>query len=183
MPIHNFTTTLLTLLITPFLSLLLPFPRSLPQQLASQSKVFVFIQRTDAHAKYSKSEVFHDAMNDLMAYLKEKNVAIAVDEFGGRNFAESATPLDTVFKIARDSDATSVLYFIIDRPVTKWIKITARCIDMNQKLLWKEEASNDLQHEWRGRTEEHRKTYARTARSSRRQGRTPSPCLYPTYPR
>jgi hypothetical protein len=126
------------------LSLTLSFSQEPPPQPASalQPKVFVFVQRTDAHAKYSKSEVFHDAKNDLLAFLKEKNVAIAVDEFGGRNFAESATPLDTVFKIARESDATSVLHFIIDRPKSKWIKITAQCFDLNQKQFWKEEASN-----------------------------------------
>jgi len=64
--------------------------------------VFVFIQRTDRHAKYSKPEVFNDVVNDMFTYLKGKNVAIAVDEFGGRNKAEGATPMDTVFNIATD---------------------------------------------------------------------------------
>ena len=109
---------------------------------ASQPKVFVFFQRTDAHAKYSKSEVFHEAMDNILAFLKEKNVAMAVDEFGGRSFAENATPVDTIFKIATDSGATSVLYIVVDRPASKWIKISADCMDMNQKSLWKEEASN-----------------------------------------
>jgi hypothetical protein len=113
-----------------------------PTTRTEQAKVFVFVQRTDRHGKYSKSEVFHDAMDDLLAYLKEKNVAIAVDEFGGRNYAESATPMETVFKIARDAKASSVLYVIVDRPVTKWIKITAKCYDMSEKQLWVEEASN-----------------------------------------
>jgi hypothetical protein len=109
---------------------------------APPARVFVFFQRTDAHGKYSKSEVFHAAMDDALAFLKEKNVAMAVDEFGGRSYAESATPLDTVFKIARDSGATSVLYIVVDRPVSKWVKITAQCMDLDQKPLWKEEASN-----------------------------------------
>jgi hypothetical protein len=119
------------------------WPQTNPSSPApEQAKVYIFVQRTDAHGKYSKSEVFHDAMNDLLAFLKEKNIAIAVDEFGGRNYAESATPKETVFKIARDAKANSVLYVVVDRPVTKWIKITAQCFDMNEKQLWTEEASN-----------------------------------------
>jgi hypothetical protein len=115
---------------------------SAPAADAEHAKVFVFVQRTDRHGKYSKSEVFHNATNDLLEYLKGKNVAIAVDEFGGRTFAESATPLETVFNIAREAKARSVLYVTVDRPKTKWIEITAQCYDMSGNPMWKEEASN-----------------------------------------
>ena len=108
----------------------------------AQQKVFVFVQRTDRHAKYSKPEVFHDALTDILDYLAAKNVAIAVDEFGGRNHAEGATPIDTVLTIGRDAKASRVLYFVVDRPVTKWIKISVQCLDMNGKQLWQDEASN-----------------------------------------
>jgi len=107
-----------------------------------EQKVFVFVQRTDRHAKYSSPEVFHNVLNDLLDYLKTKNVAIAVDEFGGRNHAEGATPLDTIFTIARDAKASSVMYVVVDRPLTKWLKITVQCFDMNRKPLWKEEVSS-----------------------------------------
>ena len=109
---------------------------------AEQQKVFVFVQRTDRHAKYSKPEVFHNVLSDLMEYLKTKNVAIAVDEFGGRSYAEGATPLDTIFTIAHDSKANSVMYVVVDRPMTKWLKITVQAFDMNRKELWKEEVSS-----------------------------------------
>ena len=109
---------------------------------ADQDKVFVFVQRTDRHAKYSSPEVFHDVLNDLLNYLKTKNVAIAIDEFGGRNHAEGATPLNTIFMIAHDSKASSVLYVVVDRPLTKWLKITVVCFDMNRKMLWQEEVSS-----------------------------------------
>ena len=116
-------------------------PASAPAA-ADQQKVFVFVQRTDRHAKYSSPEVFHNVLNDLLDYLKTKNVAIAVDEFGGRNHAEGATPLDTVFTIARDAKASSILYVVVDRPMTKWLKITVQCFDMERKQLWLEEASS-----------------------------------------
>jgi hypothetical protein len=109
---------------------------------AGQQKVFVFVQRTDRHAKYSKPEVFHGVLDDLMGYLKTKNVAIAVDEFGGRSYAEGATPLDTIFTIAHDSKANSVMYVVVDRPKTKWLKITVQTFDLNRKELWKEEVSS-----------------------------------------
>jgi hypothetical protein len=124
-----------------------PAPRNLSAATTSpatpaQQKVFVFVQRTDRHAKYSKPEVFHDALTDILDYLAAKNVVIAVDEFGGRNHAEGATPIDTIFDIARDAKANSVLYFVVDRPPTKWIKITAECFDISGKSLWQEEASS-----------------------------------------
>lgn len=116
-----------------------PAPAAVPGE---QRKVFVFVQRTDRHAKYSKPDVFQTVLNDLMEYLKTKNVAIAVDEFGGRNSAEGATPLDTIFTIAQDSKANSVMYVVVDRPVTKWLKISVQTFDMNRKELWKEEVSS-----------------------------------------
>jgi hypothetical protein len=119
-----------------------PPPSTTASASVDQQKVFVFVQRTDRHAKYSSPEVFHNVLNDLLEYLKTKNVAIAVDEFGGRNHAEGATPLDTIFNIARDAKATSVMYVVVDRPMTKWLKITAQCFDMNRKQLWQEEASS-----------------------------------------
>ena len=109
---------------------------------ADQARVFVFVQRSEQHAKRSSREVFENVLNDFLEYLKEKNVAIAVDEFGGRNHAESATPMETVFNIARDAQASSVLYVVVDRPVTKWLKMTVQCFDLSRKQLWQEEASN-----------------------------------------
>jgi hypothetical protein len=119
-----------------------PPPTTTASASADQQKVFVFVQRTDRHSKYSSPEVFHNVLNDLLDYLKTKNVAIAVDEFGGRNHAEGATPLDTIFTIARDAKASSVMYVEVDRPVTKWLKITVQCFDMNRKQLWQEEVSS-----------------------------------------
>jgi hypothetical protein len=104
--------------------------------------VFVFVQRTKAHVTYSKPEVFHSVVDDVFGYLTTKNVATAVDTFGGRRYSEDEMPLATVRKIARDSGADSLLYLVVDRPAMKWIRITAQCYDSEGKLLWSEEAAS-----------------------------------------
>jgi hypothetical protein len=105
-------------------------------------RVFVFFQRTESHVKRSTSAVFHEVLDDVQGYLKIKNVAMAVDEFGGKSDSEDVTPLSTVHNIARDAGANYLLYVEVDRPVTKWIKVRLRCYDMAGKTLWEEEASN-----------------------------------------
>jgi hypothetical protein len=99
------------------------------------------VQRTDDHFTRSSAEVFHEALSDLLKCLKTTNVAIAVDEFG-RDHAEAVVPLDTIFTIARDAKANSLLYVVVDRPLAKWLKITVQSFDMNREVLWKEEVSS-----------------------------------------
>lgn len=102
---------------------------------------FVFVQRTKAHINYSKSEVFHKVVDDVYSYLATKDVALAKDEFGGRTHAEDEMPISTVLNIARDANATYLLYLIVDRPITEWIKVTVRCYDLSGKQLWEESAA------------------------------------------
>jgi hypothetical protein len=102
---------------------------------------FFFVQRTKGHIKYSKSEVFHSVVDDVSSYLATKDVALAKDEFGGRTHAEDEMPISTVLHIARDANAAYVLYLIVDRPVTEWIKVTVRCYDLSGKQLWEESAT------------------------------------------
>jgi len=104
--------------------------------------VFVFVQRASSHVKYSKSDVFHDVLNDVLGYVKEKNVAMATDQFGGRSNSENEMPLATVQGIARDAGATYLLYALVERPITKWIKVSVRCYDMAGQKLWEEQAES-----------------------------------------
>jgi hypothetical protein len=113
-----------------------------PSSASGPQAVFVFVQRASSHAKYSKAEVFHAVLDDVMGYLKQKNVAMASDEFGNRTHSEDEMPLATVQGIARDSGATYLLYALVERPVTKWIKVTVRCYDMAGQQLWQEEAAS-----------------------------------------
>ena len=117
-----------------------------PQWTASTSSgephVFVFVQRAPSHVTRSNSKVFHEVVDDLLSYLKNKSVATAIDEFGGKSYSEDQTPLATVQNITRDTGANFLLYVEVERPVTKWIKVTLHCYDMGGKTLWEEEASS-----------------------------------------
>lgn len=104
--------------------------------------VFVFVQRAQSHVKYSKPDVFYDVLNDVLGYLKERNVAMATDQFGGRSNSENEMPLTTVQGIARDAGATYLLYALVERPITKWIKVSVRCYDMAGQKLWEEQAES-----------------------------------------
>ncbi len=107
-----------------------------------QQTVFVFLQRTSGHVKLSKPEVFQAVVEDVFAHLKSMNVSMASDEFGGRRYSEEEMPLEAVQKIARDSKADSMLYLVVDRPATKWIRVVAHCYDSSGQLLWSEEAAS-----------------------------------------
>jgi hypothetical protein len=104
--------------------------------------VFVFLQRTNRHVKYSKPEVFLAVVNDVFEHLKTKNVSMARDEFGDRRYSEEETSFATVQKIAANSNADSMLYLVVDRPIAKWIRVVAQCCDAKGKLLWSEEAAS-----------------------------------------
>jgi hypothetical protein len=125
---------------------LLPGIAALAQQASQEGPgpptAFFFVQRTKGHLKYSKSEVFLEVVDDVSAYLNKNRVALAKDEFGGRTHAEADMPLATVLDIARDSHATCLLYLIVDRPVTKWIKVTLRAYDLSGKQFWQEETAS-----------------------------------------
>ena len=110
--------------------------------LGAGPQVFVFVQRASSHVKFSKSEVFHNVLDDLTSYFKQKNVVMAVDQFGGRTNSEEEMALSTVQSIARDAGATYLLYALVERPLTKWIKVTVSCYDMSGQRLWAEESSS-----------------------------------------
>jgi len=121
------------------------WPQSSPAPSAAEDNpvtAFLFVQRTKGHINYSKSEVFYSVVDDVYSYLATKDVALAKDEFGGRTHAEDEVPISTVLHIARDANATYVLYLIVDRPFTKWIKVTVRCYDLSGKQLWEESAAD-----------------------------------------
>jgi hypothetical protein len=52
--------------------------------------------------------------------------------------------LEAVRKIARDSQADSLLCLIVDRPKTHRIRVVAQCYNSPGELLWREEATERL---------------------------------------
>lgn len=105
-------------------------------------KTFLWVQRTKGHVKYSSADVFHNVVSDLNSYLETHHVSVARDEFGGRDHAESEVALNAVVGIARDAGAKYILYFVVDRPFSKWIKVTVRAYDVSGKQLWQAESSS-----------------------------------------
>ncbi len=126
-------------------ALLLAFP-ILAQESASAAQgdaaVYVVAFRTPAHVRYSKPEVFHGFATDLWDFLKLKGVAVKMDPERGTIETESPMSVDSMLNIARQVGATSLLFVTIDRPMTKWIKVTVQSYDRGGKLLWREEASD-----------------------------------------
>jgi hypothetical protein len=99
---------------------------------------FFFAYRTPAHVNRSSSEVFHQAFNGVLDLLKERNVVLREDELAKRTHSEEVIPVPTLLRVTRESGASHLLLVVVDRPATKWIKITVQCYDLSGKLLWEE---------------------------------------------
>jgi hypothetical protein len=132
--------------IVPFFLLIvlsLPLePQEKPAIPASESSVYLVVFRTPAHVRNSKPGVFHGFAADLSSYLKEQGVPVKADPERGTIETESPMSVESMLNIAKQVGAASLLYVIVDRPVTKWIKVTLQSYDLDGKLQWSEEASD-----------------------------------------
>lgn len=125
------------------LALTLPLqPQQEPASSASEPSVYMVVFRTPAHVRLSKPEVFHGFATDLWNFLKAKNVPLKADPERGTIETESPMSVESMLNIARQVGATSLLFVTVDRPTTKWIKVTLQSYDLGGKLLWSEEASD-----------------------------------------
>jgi hypothetical protein len=104
--------------------------------------VYIVVFRTPAHVRVSKPEVFHGFAQDLWTYLKAKNVPLIVDPERGTIETESQMSVESMLNIAKQLHATSLLFVTVDRPFTKWIKVTVQSYSLDGKLLWSEDASD-----------------------------------------
>jgi len=107
-------------------------------QSANGSYVAAF--RTSKHVSASKPEVFHDAVGEIVRYLDEKKVDLVSDPLRPRIETQDAISIESLAKIAKQAGASYLLYIIVDRPVTQWLKVTVQCYDLDQKMLWQESA-------------------------------------------
>jgi hypothetical protein len=132
--------------IVPFI-LLFVFTLSLksqerPASTASEPAVYLVVFRTPAHVRNSKPDVFHGFSADLLSYLKEEGVSIKADPERGTIETESPMSVESMLNITKQVGAASLLFVTVDRPVTKWIKVTLQSYDLEGKLQWTEEASD-----------------------------------------
>lgn len=116
----------------------------IPSAIATDKKpgVYIVVYRTSAHVKYSKPEVFHGFAQDLWTHLKSKNVPLVIDPERGTIETESQMSVQSMLNIAKQLDATSLLLVTVDRPITKWIKVTVQSYSLDGKLMWSEDASD-----------------------------------------
>src|SRR6201984_3613293 len=110
-----------------------------PQANPTADTVFVFIQKTSGAANFGSQHLFEHIVNDLQGYLKSNKIASVVrtDDFS----SGLALPLSAVQEMARNVNATYLLYVVVDRPVMKWLKLTVECYNASGQSLWTEEAS------------------------------------------
>jgi hypothetical protein len=126
--------------------------------------------RTAAHVRNSKPEVFHGFASDLLSFLKQKDVPITVDPDRGTIETESSMSVESMLNIARQTGANSLLFVTVDRPFTKWIKVTVQSYDSSGKLLWEEESSDGSSMTGKGG---YQKTLIRIESSLSKRLRTP----------
>lgn len=104
--------------------------------------VYLVVYRTPAHVRYSKPDVFHGFSQDLLAWLRSKNVPLVIDPERGTIESESQMSVESMLNIAKQLKATALLFVTVDRPLTKWIKVTLKAFSLEGKLLWSEDASD-----------------------------------------
>jgi hypothetical protein len=112
------------------------------QAVDSKPGVYIVVYRTPAHVRYSKAEVFHGFSQDLWAWLRSKNVPLVIDPERGTIESESQMSVESMLNIAKQLKATSLLFITVDRPLTKWIKVTVQAYSLEGKKLWGEDASD-----------------------------------------
>lgn len=105
---------------------------------------FVFFQGTSRLARVRQNalvrqDAFPQVVDDLREYLKANGVATVIhsDDLS----SGAALPLYAVLDLARAAKASYLLYVVVDRPATRWLKVTVQCYDISiGQQIWAEEA-------------------------------------------
>ena len=126
-------------LLAGVLGLSQPLPAQVAADSSSQAAGSYFVAyRTPAHVKYSGPEVFHGIADQMLEFLKSKQVVLVTDPERPSFQTSELFSVESLLKLAREAGASHLLYLTVDRPVTKWVKITLQCFDLSGKLLWQE---------------------------------------------
>jgi hypothetical protein len=109
---------------------------------AAQSEgVYVVAYRAPNHIKASSPQVFHGFADDLIGYLKSREVNIFEDPERGILQTDELISVDSLLNLTKNAGAKYLLLATVDRPPTKWLKVTVQAYDLSGKVLWVEEAS------------------------------------------
>jgi len=103
--------------------------------------VYYVAYRTPAHVTRSSPEVFHEVANEMLEFLKKKDVNVIADPERGTIETNELFSLDSLMDLTKNAGASSLLYVTVDRPAASWLKMTLQCYDSSGKLLWEEHAS------------------------------------------
>lgn len=106
---------------------------------ASTRTSYIYFQRTRRHEKYGTPEVFQQVVNEINQYLSANGVVALME--GNTIAVGNELPVSAVQEMARDSGAAYLLYVVVDRPMSKWLKVTMQCFDTSGREVWREEAS------------------------------------------
>src|SRR5215472_2651055 len=130
--------------LTASICLLLVFIVSLdaePQVPPAQAEgVYVILYRAPSHITYSTPQVFHGFADNLISYLKSRDVNILEDPERGILQTDQLMSIESQLNLTKNAGAKYLCLATVERPVSKWIKVTVQSYDLSGKLLWSEEA-------------------------------------------
>src|SRR3954452_9617019 len=111
---------------------------------ATTHGVYLIAYRTPGHVRTSSPDVFHSAAADLRKLLEEKRVELVRDSERGFIENESQMSVESMTKLAKEAGAASLLLLTVDRPASKWIKLTLRSYSLDGKLLWEDNVDSGM---------------------------------------
>lgn len=113
------------------------------QTSAAQTEgVYVVAYRAANHIKLSSPQVFHGFANDLITYLKSRDVNIVEDPERGILQTDELMSVESLLNLTKNAGAKYLFLTTVERPATKWLKATVQAFDLSGKLLWSEEADS-----------------------------------------
>ncbi len=127
-----------------FILLLLSFASYLPASAQAVSTptpqtTYLYFHRTSGHVKLSTPQVFEQAVSEIQGYVSANGVATLTE--GSAASWEAELPWSAVQDMAHRSGAAYLLYVVVDRPITKWLKVTVQCYDTAGHRIWQENAA------------------------------------------
>jgi len=105
----------------------------------SPQTTYLYFHRTSEHVKLSTPEVFQQVVSEIQGFASANGVAARPE--GNAASWEAELPLSAVLDMAHHSGAAYLLYVVVDRPITKWLKVTVQCYDTAGHRIWQEDAA------------------------------------------